>query len=86
LTEENSFTPDGPKPIIFTEHTEIRMRERSIPRAKVEAAIRDPDILMPGNEPDTIRAHKDFPDGDGIKVIYLDAPAYMLVITVARRD
>lgn len=65
----------------YWHHAQIRMRERNITEAEVEAVVANPEITRPGRDGRTI--HTAHPNGRFIKVVVDERASPCEIVTVA---
>ena len=70
-----------PKPIIPSDHTEDRMKARTISLNQLVVAIRKPTRRMAGNTHYTERLERDYPNGRILSVVIEEQPLCIRVVT-----
>lgn len=72
---------EEPKPIVFTDHADIRMAERGISHNQLSNAIRQPDFRKPGNTDYSLRLEREFHPNRLLVVIVEESIDFIKVIT-----
>ncbi|MCA9433483.1 MAG: DUF4258 domain-containing protein [Candidatus Omnitrophica bacterium] len=70
----------------YTNHVLKRCRQRDIDLEQIKETVKSPDIILPGNQENTVRVHRTLSPGKNLQVIYKETSTKYRIISAMWRE